>query len=97
MTVVVDREEMSGTSGRDTVFAWHGAGSGTVGAVTASARDVEDFQPFLAPGDHRTVLDGPPGTYGFCKPGAAGSRHPAARSPGPEGAASGPAREGSRP
>jgi len=59
LTVVVDREEMSANSGRDTVFDWHVTGSGTLGAVTAAARDVADFQPFLAPGD-RTVLDGPP-------------------------------------
>ena len=55
LTVVVDRTEMSANSGRDTVFDWHVTGSGTLGAVTAAARDVADSQPFITPGD-RTVL-----------------------------------------
>ncbi len=58
LTVVVDRTEMSANSGRDTIFDWHVSGSGTLGAVTAAARDVADSQPFIAPGD-RTVLGGP--------------------------------------
>ena len=58
LTVVVDRTEMSANSGRDTIFDWHVTGSGTLGAVTAAARDVADSQPFIAPGD-RTVLGGP--------------------------------------
>ncbi len=49
---------MSANSGRDTIFDWHVTGSGTLGAVTAAARDVADSQPFIAPGD-RTVLGGP--------------------------------------
>ena len=61
LTVVVDREEMSANSGRDTIFDWHVTGSGTLGTVTAAARDVADSQPFIAPGD-RTVLGGPPDT-----------------------------------
>jgi WD40 repeat protein len=58
LTVVVDRTEMSANSGRDTIFDWHMTSSGTLGAVTAAARDVADSQPFVAPGD-RTVLGGP--------------------------------------
>jgi hypothetical protein len=61
LTVVVDREEMSANSGRDTIFDWHVTGSGTLGAVTVAARDVADFQPVIAPGD-RTVLGSPPGS-----------------------------------
>ena len=60
---------MSANSGRDTIFDWHVTGSGTLGAVTAAARDVADSQPFIAPGD-RTVLGSPsdtaPGTHGRC-------------------------------
>ena len=61
LTVVVDRAEMSASSGRDTIFDWHVTGSGTLGTVTAAARDVADSQPFIAPGD-RTVLGGPSDT-----------------------------------
>ena len=49
LTVVVDREEMSANSGRDTIFDWHVTGSGTLGAGTAAARDVADFQPCHRP------------------------------------------------
>lgn len=82
LTVVVDREEMSANSGRDTIFDWPVTGSGALGAVTATARDVADFQPFIAP--DRTVLGSPcwaaratatPGMHGRCRdpfdPGAA--------------------------
>jgi WD40 repeat protein len=58
LTVVVDRGEMSANSGRDTIFDWPVTGSGALGAITATARDVPDNQPFIAPGD-RTVLGGP--------------------------------------
>jgi WD40 repeat protein len=58
LTVVVDRKEMSANSGRDTIFDWPVTGSGTLGTVTAAARDVADLQPFIAPGD-RNVLGGP--------------------------------------
>ncbi len=64
LTVVVDREEMSANSGRDTIFDWHVTGSGTLGAVTAAARDVADFQPVIAPGD-RFVLGSPPGSHAW--------------------------------
>ncbi len=64
LTVVVDREEMSANSGRDTIFDWHVTGSGTIGAVTAAARDVADFQPVIAPGD-RFVLGSPPGSHAW--------------------------------
>jgi hypothetical protein len=64
LTVVVDREEMSANSGRDTIFNWPVTGSGTLGAVTAAARDVADFQPVIAPGD-RTVLGSPPGSHAW--------------------------------
>src|SRR5690348_4227097 len=62
-TVVVDREEMSANSGRDTIFDWPVTGSGTLGAGTVAARDVADFQPVIAPGD-RTVVGSPPGSHG---------------------------------
>jgi hypothetical protein len=45
LTVVVDREEMSANSGRDTIFDWPVTGSGTLGTVAAAARDVADLQP----------------------------------------------------
>jgi len=64
LTVVVDREEMSANSGRDTIFDWPVTGSGTLGTVTAAARDVADFQPVIAPGD-RTVLGSPPGSHAW--------------------------------
>jgi WD40 repeat protein len=64
LTVVVDREEMSANSGRDTIFDWPVTGSGTLGAVTVAARDVADFQPVIAPGD-RTVLGSPPGSHAW--------------------------------
>ena len=64
LTVVVDREEMSANSGRDTIFDWHVTGAGTLGAGTAAARDVADFQPVIAPGD-RTVLGSPPGSHAW--------------------------------
>ena len=64
LTVVFDREEMSANSGRDTIFDWPVTGSGTLGAVTASARDVADFRPVIAPGD-RTVLGSPPGSHAW--------------------------------
>ncbi|HEX7269426.1 MAG TPA: hypothetical protein VF256_18665, partial [Streptosporangiaceae bacterium] len=47
LTVVVDRAEMSASSGRDTVFDWPVTGSGALGAVTVAARDVADYQPFI--------------------------------------------------
>jgi WD40 repeat protein len=62
LTAVVDREEMSANSGRDTIFDWPVTGSGTLGAGTSAARDVADFQPVIAPGD-RTVLGSPPGSH----------------------------------
>ena len=64
LTVVVDREEMSANSGRDTIFDWHVTGAGTLGAGTAAARDVADFQPVIAPGD-RAVLGSPPGSHAW--------------------------------
>jgi WD40 repeat protein len=64
LTVVVDRAEMSANSGRDTIFDWPVTGSGTLGAGTAAARDVADFQPVIAPGD-RTVLGSPPGSHAW--------------------------------
>ena len=64
LTVVVDREEMSASSGRDTIFDWHVTSAGTLGAGTAAARDVADFQPVIAPGD-RTVLGSPPGSHAW--------------------------------
>jgi len=64
LTVVVDREEMSANSGRDTIFDWPVTGSGALGAVTVTARDVADFQPVIAPGD-RTVLGSPPGSHAW--------------------------------
>ena len=64
LTVVVDREEMSANSGRDTIFDWPVTGSGALGAVTVAARDVADFQPVIAPGD-RTVLGSPPGSHAW--------------------------------
>jgi len=63
LTVVVAREETApDEAGRDTAFAWHVTGSGTLGAITAAARDVADFQPVIAPGD-RTVLGSPPDSH----------------------------------
>jgi hypothetical protein len=64
LTVVVDREEMSANSGRDTIFGWPVTGSGTLGAGTVAARDVADFQPVIAPGD-RTVVGSPPGSHAW--------------------------------
>ena len=64
LTVVVDRQEMSANSGRDTIFDWHVTGAGTLGAGTAAARDVADFQPVIAPGD-RAVLGSPPGSHAW--------------------------------
>jgi WD40 repeat protein len=64
LTLVVDREEMSANSGRDTIFDWPVTGSGALGAVTVAARDVADFQPVIAPGD-RTVLGSPPGSHAW--------------------------------
>ena len=58
LTAVVDRAEMSASSGRDTIFDWPVTGAGTLGPVTTAARDVADSQPFIAPGD-RTVLGSP--------------------------------------
>lgn len=68
-TVVVDREEMSATSGHDTVFAWHMTGSGALGTVTVATRDVADFQPFLAPATAPcwvARLTATRGTHGRC-------------------------------
>ena len=64
LTAVVDREEMSANSGRDTIFDWPVTGSGTLGAVTVAARDVADFQPAIAP-DDRIVLGSPPGSHAW--------------------------------
>jgi WD40 repeat protein len=64
LTLVVDREEMSANSGRDTIFDWPVTGSGALGAVAVAARDVADFQPVIAPGD-RTVLGSPPGSHAW--------------------------------
>jgi hypothetical protein len=58
LTVVVNRAEMSGNTGRDTVFDWPVTGSGTLGTVTVAARDAADSQPFIAPSGH-TVLGSP--------------------------------------
>ena len=63
LTVVVDREEMSASTGRDTIFDWPVTGSGTLGTVTVAARR-RDLQPFIAPGD-RTVLNGPGGSHAW--------------------------------
>jgi WD40 repeat protein len=64
LTVVVDREEMSANSGRDTVFDWPVTSSGTLGVATTAARDVADYQPFITPGDS-TVLGGPPDSHAW--------------------------------
>jgi WD40 repeat protein len=64
LTVVVDREEMSANSGRDTIFDWHVTSSGTLGAATTAARDVADSQPFISPGD-RAVLGSPPDSHAW--------------------------------
>jgi WD40 repeat protein len=64
LTVVVDREEMSANSGRDTIFDWPVTGSGTLGTATVDARDVADSQPFIAPSD-RTVLGSSPGSHAW--------------------------------
>jgi hypothetical protein len=64
LTVVVDREEMSANSGRDTVFDWPVTGSGILGAAAVSMRDVADSQPFIAPSD-RTVLGGSPVSHAW--------------------------------
>jgi WD40 repeat protein len=64
LTVVVDRAEMSANSGRDTIFDWPVTSTGTLGADTAAARDVADFQPVIVPGD-RTVLGSPPGSHAW--------------------------------
>jgi hypothetical protein len=49
---------MSANSGRDTIFDWPVAGSGTLGTATVTARDAADSQPFIAPSD-RIVLGSP--------------------------------------
>ena len=64
LTVVVDREEMSGNSGRDTIFDWPVTSAGALGTGTAAGRDVADFQPVIVPGD-RTVLGSPPGSHAW--------------------------------
>jgi WD40 repeat protein len=64
LTVVVDRTEMSASSGRDTIFDWHVTSSGTLGAGPAAGRDVADSQPFIAPGD-RTVLGSPGNSHAW--------------------------------
>jgi len=64
LTVVVDREEMSANSGRDTIIDWPVTSTGTLGVGTAAGRDVADFQPVIAPGD-RTVLGSPPGSHAW--------------------------------
>ena len=64
LTVVVDREEMSANSGRDTIFDWPVTSTGTLSAGTTAARDVADFQPVIAPGD-RTVLGSPPVSHAW--------------------------------
>jgi WD40 repeat protein len=64
LTVVVDRGEMSANSGRDTIFNWPMTSAGVLGAGTAAARDVADFQPVIVPGD-RTVLGSPPGSHAW--------------------------------
>jgi hypothetical protein len=64
LTVVVDREEMSANSGRDTIFAWPVTSSGTLGAATVAARDVADSQPFITPGD-RAVLGSLPDSHAW--------------------------------
>jgi WD40 repeat protein len=64
LTVVVDREEMSANSGRDTIFAWPVTSSGTLGAATVAARDVADSQPFITPGG-RAVLGSPPDSHAW--------------------------------
>jgi WD40 repeat protein len=64
LTVVVDREEMSANSGRDTIFDWPVTGSGTLGTATVGARDVADSQPLIAPSD-RTVLGSSPDSHAW--------------------------------
>jgi WD40 repeat protein len=64
LTVVVDREEMSANSGRDTIFDWPVTSSGTLGTATVGARDVADSQPFIAPSD-RTVLGSSPDSHAW--------------------------------
>ena len=64
LTVVVARGEMSANSGRDTIFDWPVTGSGTLGAGTATAREVANSQPFIAPGD-RTLLGGPGSSHAW--------------------------------
>jgi hypothetical protein len=51
LIVVINRTEMSASSGRDTIFGWHVTGSGALGASTTSIRDVADSQPFIIPGN----------------------------------------------
>ena len=67
LTVVVDREEMSASPGRDTIFDWPATSAGTLDAGTAAARDAADFQPVITPGD-RTVLGSPPGSHAWPLP-----------------------------
>ena len=64
LTVVVARGEMSANSGRDTIFDWPVTGSGALGAGTATAREVANSQPFIAPGD-RTLLGGPGSSHAW--------------------------------
>jgi hypothetical protein len=64
LTVVVDREEMSANSGRDTIFDWPVTRSGTLGPATVDARDVADSQPFIDPSD-RTVLGSSPNSHSW--------------------------------
>jgi hypothetical protein len=93
LTVVVDREEMSANSGRDTIFDWHVTSAGTLGAGTAAARDVADFQPVIAPTTAPCWAARPaatPGTPGRCLDPP--SRTPASRYPGED--TQGPARIG---
>jgi hypothetical protein len=64
LTVVIDRTEMSASSGRDTIFDWPMTAAGTLGTGTVAARDVADSQPFIAPGD-RTVLGSTGNSYAW--------------------------------
>jgi WD40 repeat protein len=58
LTVVIDRPEpWPSPADRDTIFTWPVAGSGALGDVSTTFRNVNDAQPTLAPGG-RLVADG---------------------------------------
>ena len=64
LTVVVDREEMSANSGRDTIFDWHVTGAGTLGAGTAAARDARTSSPSSPPAT-APCSGSPPGSHAW--------------------------------